>query len=435
MSKPDSDEFGLRKPTLPTAVGLVASNDLGVIKNIVRAREKGLTVIIADSGDCDPILNVAEKYDARIVEFPGSVDSIIEYREHFAAIAREISLPGIIVPKDSRAPVDFERSIVEFDEDAYVDGAVSLKADENLEVLAAIPAYNEETAIGDVVREAKQYADSVIVVDDGSSDDTVPKAKEAGAVVVEHEENSGYGAALRTAFQEAAERQPKHLVILDGDGQHDPSDIPEAVRVQEQDEAEIVIGSRFADGSETELPLYRRFGLAVVNVLTNLSMGVVRSESRVGDTQSGFRSYDQQAIKSLSQDDSIGSGMSASTDILYHGHQQGYNIAEFGTTIDYNVEDASTHNPVSHGVSLVGNILRTIERERPITVLGVPGFLSAFVGLGFGYWTFSNYIQTETFPIGIAIVSATFLLSGVFSAFTAIILHSLNAYRQENLPR
>jgi len=151
----------------------------------------------------------------------------------------------------------------------------------------------------------------VLVIDDGSSDDTVLLAKEAGATVIEHEENGGYGAALRTAFREANRRRADHLVILDGDGQHDPSDIPGAVDVQ-GDGADIVIGSRFAEGSETELPLYRRFGLAVVNALTNLSMGVlVRSKSRVGDTQSGFRTYNREAIESLSEDPSIGSGMSA----------------------------------------------------------------------------------------------------------------------------
>jgi len=151
-----------------------------------------------------------------------------------------------------------------------------------------------------------------------------------------------------------------------------------------------------------------------VNALTNLSMGVVRSKSRVGDTQSGFRTYNREAIESLSEDPSIGSGMSASTDILYHAHQHGYELEEIGTTIDYDVEDASTHNPVSHGISLVGNILRTVERERPIMVLGVPGFLSSFVGLGFGYWTFVNYISSGTFPIELALISATFAL-GVYS--------------------
>jgi glycosyltransferase involved in cell wall biosynthesis len=424
---PASTDSTVSKP----AIGLVASDDLEVLKNIHRALEHDLPVIVADTGEADTVVETAKKFGVRVVEPPDGVMAIDELREHFLTVASSEPVSGIIVPEDSSTPIDFERSVAEFNADVDVCGAVNQKADDELGVLAAIPAYNEEAAIADVVAEAKRYADLVVVIDDGSSDDTVPLAKNAGATVIEHEENEGYGAALRTAFQEARERRADHLVILDGDGQHDPSDIPEAVRVQETDGADIVIGSRFAEDSETELPLYRRFGLAVVNVLTNLSMGVVRPESRVSDTQSGFRTYNRDAIESLSEDESIGSGMSASTDILYHAHQHNYDTQEIGTTIEYDVEDASTHNPVGHGLSLVGNILRTIERERPVTVLGVPGFLSSFVGIVFGYWTFHNYIQTGTFPMGLAVSSTFFVLAGIFACFTAIILHSLNAHLNE----
>ena len=148
------------------------------------------------------------------------------------------------------------------------------------------------------------------------------------------------------------------------------------------------------------MPFYRRFGLAVVNGLTNLSMGVVRKRSRVRDTQSGFRAYNERAIESLATDSSIGDHMNASTDILYHAHQHDYELEEVGTTINYDVDDASSHHPLSHGLVLVSNILKTVERDRPITSLGIPGFVSAFAGLGFGYWTFSNYISIWNIPDG-----------------------------------
>jgi len=431
MARSGSDTSAVTETTSQPAVGLVTSEDFGVLNNLLRANACGLPVVLADTGESGALVEVGHRLGVNVIEPPAGVESTDEMRDHFATVASGMSVPGILVPEDSSTPIDFKRSIAEFDSDSVVSGVVSQKADDELGVLAAIPAYNEEAAIADVVSEAKQYADLVLVIDDGSSDDTVLLAREAGATVIEHEENGGYGAALRTAFREADERRADHLVILDGDGQHDPSDIPETVQVQEEDGIDIVIGSRFVESSETELPLYRRFGLEIVNILTNLSMGVIRSESRVKDTQSGFRTYNREAIESLSEDEEIGTGMSASTDILYHAHQHGYDIEEIGTTIDYDVEDASTHNPVSHGVSLVGNILRTVERERPIIALGVPGFTSAFVGLGIGYWTFSNYISTGSFPVGLALISATFALGGVFSCFTAIILHSLNTYRSE----
>lgn len=224
--------------------------------------------------------------------------------------------------------------------------------------LVAIPAYNEEEAIREVVETASEYASEVLVVDDGSTDRTAARAREAGAIVVGHPENRGYGAALKTAFEAADTLGADSLVLIDGDGQHDATDIPKLVDTLRETDADIVIGSRFASDSETEMPRYRRFGVETVNVLTNLSLGIVRPRCWVRDTQSGFRAYDDTAIASLAADDGLSDCISASTDILYHAHQQGYEIAEVGTTIDYDVADANNHNPLLHGFALVSNILK-----------------------------------------------------------------------------
>ncbi|MUW13233.1 glycosyltransferase [Halorubrum sp. CBA1125] len=357
-----------------------------------------------------------------------SPDEISEYLNVHADARSD---PGLIIPEDSAVKLDIEASVEAAASESFTTTAVTEPETKDVEVLIGIPAYNEANAIADVVTEAQNYADEVLVVDDASQDETAELARDAGATVVEHGSNKGYGGALKTVFEEADIRDADHLSILDGDGQHDPSDVPAAVRTQKADDVDIVIGSRFVDGSETDLPLYRRVGLTVVNVLTNVSMGVIRRKSWVNDTQSGFRTYNRHAIESLSEDDSIGEEMSASTDILYHAHEHGYDFEEIGTTIDYDVEDPSSHNPVSHGLTLVGNILTTIERKRPILILGVPGFLSSFVGLGFVYWTLSNYISSGTFPLGLATTSGFLILVGIFTCFTAIILHSLNTHLPE----
>ncbi len=95
--------------------------------------------------------------------------------------------------------------------------------------IAAIPCYNEGLAIGSVVLKARKYVDKVLVVDDGSTDDTVEVATAAGAAVVSHVVNKGYGAAIRTCFNYAKENNFDVLITLDGDGQHDPSYIPEFI--------------------------------------------------------------------------------------------------------------------------------------------------------------------------------------------------------------
>jgi hypothetical protein len=207
------------------------------------------------------------------------------------------------------------------------------------------------------------------------------------------------------------------------------------VEHQRETEVEVVIGSRFADGSETELPVYRRCGLAILNLLTNLSLGIVRSRSRIRDTQSGFRCYSREAIETLAADDSIGDHMGASTDILHHAHEHDYGIAEVGTTVSYSVENASSHHPVSHGLTLVSNLLKTIERERPITVFGVPGFLLTLLGFVLGYWSVANYVSTETFPAGIAVAAVFVIIVGLLACFTAIILHSLTVHFDTELAR
>jgi len=112
-------------------------------------------------------------------------------------------------------------------------------------VIAAMPAYNEEGTIAKVVLGTKKHVDKVVVVDDGSEDMTVEIAEALGAMVVRHKANRGYGAAIRTCFETAKELNADIMVILDSDGQHDPSCIPEFISTLRTNNADVVIGSRF----------------------------------------------------------------------------------------------------------------------------------------------------------------------------------------------
>ena len=417
------------------AVGIVVSdaNPGAVARAVLRAHQRGHQVLVACSspGESEPeAITFARQLNAMVVT-PERETTEVDLWDLLRDAARDCGYPGLIRHRDTGRHIDYDRSLKRFqtDETYAVDAEPGVPSDENANVglLVGIPAYNEATAIAGVVTEAATFADEVLVVDDGSDDDTADRAREAGAIVVEHERNQGYGSALHTLFEEADRRRASRLVVIDGDGQHDVADIPRLADHLHEAGAQMVIGNRFS-GDTADIPIYRRFGLWVINLLTNASMGIIGPKDRIGDTQSGFRAYDREMIRSLAEGDAIGTSMAASTDILYHARREGYDIAEIGTTIRYDVEDASSHNPVTHGLVLVNNILRTIEREHPITILGVPGFLMAVLGLSFGYWSVANYVRTGTLPFGPALASSSFLLFGIFTCFTAIILHSLETH-------
>ena len=429
---PESERYPQTIATSSPAVGLVATQDNGdaVARTVLRALERGHQVLITYRGDAPSMTEeFVEIAGVRIIEPSTRKVTEDDLRRTLATAAWTLDLPGVLFHGTGEARIDYETSTTVFEaaETTCVEPVIESRGNGGPpETLVAIPAYNEAGTIGAVVSVARKHADAVLVIDDGSDDDTALEAEQAGAAVIEHDTNSGYGASLQTAFQAADRRYAEHLVILDGDGQHDAADVPDLVAPLRNGDADVTIGSRFAPGSETDLPLYRRFGIGVVNLVTNLSLGVVRSRSWVTDTQSGFRAYGRRAVETLAADGEVGDRMCASTDILYHAHHNNYTIAEVGTTIDYDVEDASSHGPVSHGIHLVMNIVKTVERDRPITFLGVPGFLLAFLGLGFGYWTISNYMATSSFSVGLAVTSMFLVLGGTFACFTAIILHSLS---------
>lgn len=423
----DEADASHRKPL----VGLVATreNTGELVSEILRAHRAGHRVVVTHANQPElEAIDFAKELGASIVDPPQSNPDREDLKHVLVIVAKARSAPGLIYGSTADIAIDYPISAARVaSSDQYWRGGVPVQR-EQTEVLIAIPAYDEAGTISEVVTSARQYADTVLVVDDGSTDDTATLAKAAGASVIEHESNEGYGAALKTIFQEAYKRQADHLVIIDADGQHDSSDIPRLVETQRNTDAEIIVGSRFAGDGTTNAPVYRRFGLFIVNLLTNLSFGVVRPRSWISDTQSGFRAYNRQAIESLVEDTEVGDQMSASTDILHHAHHNDFDVREIGTTVDYDVDDASSQHPLSHGLTLVSNILKTIERERPITALGVPGFGSISVGFAFGYWTFSNYLSSGVFPLGLAITSAVFVLAGIFACFTAIILHSLRQH-------
>lgn len=284
-------------------------------------------------------------------------------------------------------------------------------------IVAAIPAYNEEKTIAKVILQAQKHVDRVVVCDDGSTDCTAEIAEKLGVDVVRHDRNRGYGAALKSLFKKAREIGADVMVTLDGDGQHNGNEIPTLVKPILGDEAEIVIGSRFLKNSINEAPFHRRVGIKAITKLAQTA-----SNFSTSDAQSGFRAYSRKALEELT---TYENGMGVCLEILLNAKENGFRLAEVPIDCYYRGLETSTHGPIRHGVGVVMSLVQLIVEKRPLIFLGIPGVMSIFLGVFFGFWMFQIYALERRIVTNIALASIAFMLIGFFTVFTAVTLYAI----------
>jgi len=161
-------------------------------------------------------------------------------------------------------------------------------------ILVIIPAYNEEGSVGKVVEGVKNHLPQVdiLVVNDGSIDLTSEKAKEKGAVVLDLPFNLGIGGAMQTGYKYADEKGYDIAIQVDGDGQHDPKEIPKLLQALEEEKVDMAIGSRFIGDSRFRSSLMRRMGISILSNVISLIVG-----QRISDPTSGFRAANRKAVR------------------------------------------------------------------------------------------------------------------------------------------
>ncbi len=292
-----------------------------------------------------------------------------------------------------------------------------------LKITVGIPAYNEEKNIGLIIKNLKQIADTVIVCNDGSSDDTGKIAENLGAIVINHTQNLGYGGAIRSLFFKARELDCDMLVTLDSDGQHRIKDILPVSEPIIKNQADLVVGSRFLEGNQENIPTYRKVGIKIITKLANTSL-----DESVTDSQSGFRAYAKKVISEITP---LEKGMGVSNEILMKSSKKGFKIDEVPIIVSYE-GDTSTQNPISHGASVIMSTLKFISIDHPLKFYGIPGLIFFVIGIIFTILTIQGFTETRQILLSTAVIGVGTIIFGTVLLMTSIILFSIVNLIREN---
>ena len=295
-----------------------------------------------------------------------------------------------------------------------------------MDITIGIPAYNEEKNIASIIVKLKKIAQKIIVCDDGSTDLTGEIAQKLGATVIRHPKNLGYGSGIRSIFQKAKEIDSDILVTFDADGQHQVEDIKKVIEPILKNNADLVIGSRFLDNKTIDVPEYRKIGIKLITKVTNSTL-----EEKITDSQSGFRAYNKDIITKLEPGDV---GMGISTEILIKASSHGFKITEVPINILYD-GNTSTHNPVSHGTSVLLSTIKYISIEHPLKFYGIPSLIFFVIGLSFTFFAVQYYTEIGRLNTNLTLIAAGTILIGVILIITTILLYSLVSVVREGKTR
>ncbi len=277
---------------------------------------------------------------------------------------------------------------------------------ENLKVVVTIPAYNEEETIADVIEGCKKYANEILVIDDGSTDRTREIAQSAGVKVIVHKTNRGLSETIQDGFRAALNIGADIIVNIDADGQYLPEEIPKLIDPIVRDEADFVLGSRFA-GHIEEMSWIKKFGnrlfTRVVRALTN---------TEISDGQTGFRSFNRAAaIASID----LAGRYTYTQEQIIRLIEEGFRVAEVPIYFARRISGSSRliASPLGYAAKAFAVTLRTYRDYHPVLFFGIIGGIFILVGLLLGSVVVFEWITTGlVFRESTAVLAAMFVMSG-----------------------
>lgn len=291
-------------------------------------------------------------------------------------------------------------------------------------VMAVIPAYNESKNIGNIIAETSKYVDRIIVVDDGSIDKTREVAIAMNALLIRNKRNMGKGFSLKRGITECLKYNPDVVVTIDGDGQHDPSEIPKLLSPLISEEADVVVGSRYVPGSVTDAPLYRKVGLHILN---NLNRVLVRTS--VKDSQSGYRAYTKNVLSTILKYDATGYAVEIEQLALLE--TSGFRIIEVPITVKYrDLEATSKSKPFPHGAHIVYAIIRIAVERKPLSFFGLSGLLMLLVSIIPISDLTAIFNETRYFSLPLALIAVSLAFFGIILILISFIFFALKRIRQ-----
>lgn len=281
-----------------------------------------------------------------------------------------------------------------------------------------IPAYNEERTVGSVVLLASKHG-NVVVVDDGSADRTAEVARAAGARVLKHGKNMGYGAATRTALAAAQKMGADAFVFMDADGQHDPAEIPAVAAPVLGGKADFCQGSRFL-GRFVSAPAGRREGVALINKLNSAQNG--KEEI---DSQCGFRALSRKALEMavVAQD-----GYAGGAEIASSAQHAGLKVCEVPVHVRYFGE---RNNPFQQGAGLVDYVAGEIIRKNPLALFAGMGAVLLAVSALLGAFVLDTFYTRHELATGSAFLTVFFGIAGMIMVLIGINLYTLEKVLQK----
>jgi glycosyltransferase involved in cell wall biosynthesis len=282
-----------------------------------------------------------------------------------------------------------------------------------MKLIAIIPAFNEESTIGDVIKATSRFVDEILVISDGSTDNTTTIAKSAGATVIDNIVNRGLGKTIKRGYAEAIKRGADIVVQIDADGQYDPQEIPKLIQPILDNKADLVLGTRL-ENLKYEMPWLKKQGNKAFTWLLRRLTG-----ADIKDGQTGFRATRKEVFETVE----IQGDFTYTQEMIVKTAKEGWRIANVPVNFYQRSagESRLMSSPLSYAWRAGIIIFRTMRDYDPLKFFGLPGLILIIGGLVLGAGILYKFAAIGIIGHTPAVVfTALLIMSGIQLLFLAL---------------